>query len=247
MRLIKVATCVAAAFIVVAGSASAQTYQLSFPSGSDGVLGNTCTDGSCSNSEVIRANYGSVAGVVNSIHGSFATTPSMSGGAANASWWSVCCGGLTGAAWEYSGAASWSFFEFDAVPAGGSITLNSFQLGYFNAATRRVSYQIWDETGVRASGSSDIAGGAGGSPVTFSPNISSTGANGILRLFWSGFDQTLGGNSTGDWLIDNINFTVNSGAGTPSDVVPEPASMTLLATGLVAMGTAARRRRRRAS
>lgn len=57
----------------------------------------------------------------------------------------------------------------------------------------------------------------------------------------SQFNQVRFGHQTGDWVTYD-NMTVS--AGTATNVVPEPASMVLLGTGLALLGVAARRRRR---
>lgn len=54
-----------------------------------------------------------------------------------------------------------------------------------------------------------------------------------------------GGTGGMDYLVESFT-TIRDGGGTPQSVVPEPATMTMLATGLVGIAGAQRRRRRKA-
>ena len=57
-----------------------------------------------------------------------------------------------------------------------------------------------------------------------------------------GFEDVYYNNS--DWDFDNAIFAVNGdGISPPTDVVPEPATMTLIGSGLIGLAAARKRRR----
>lgn len=84
------------------------------------------------------------------------------------------------------------------------------------------------------------------SPALFPNGVPGNGGNGVVpntagkNLF--GFEDVIYHDS--DWDFDNAIFSLDAGA-TPTEVVPEPATMTLLAAGLAGLSAAQFRRRRR--
>jgi hypothetical protein len=210
---------------VVATASPARANVLDFT----GPICSSSSDGSgafvsCANSVYINQAYGDASNV-NVIY------QDLINAGTSLRWWSTDYSELEGVAWGGNGDADGiSSNRIEFVPVlGQTVTLNSFNLGAWPHSVRMTHLQIRDlssnavlvDYGVQTIGTGDLS-------VLFSPAISS--ANG-LAIQWKDTAFNVG--------IDNVSFTVARAI----DAVPEPATLVLLATGLLAATWRSRRRR----
>jgi hypothetical protein len=234
-----------------ARDASAQHYVLTFDNGGAGQPADF---------SALASNFGSVAGVVsvNNLIRAEGASDALIGGAVNGALFFRYADGTVGAFNDEVHAPGASYdhmvgeFNFMALAAGSTVTLNSFGVVNDDNTANPVQYAFYDAFDTFLGGGiASLTGNTGilcpspTFPCGTTVNVGLTSsANGTIRLLFSSNSNT--NENLGHALIDNLDFTVN-GAGTLQAVTPEPATMMLMATGLVGMSGAARMRRRKKS
>jgi hypothetical protein len=205
----------AAALLFGAAELQAQSFTLTF--GEPALAGN---------STGIPATYGTVANlaITNRARNTFGAG-TVNGGLCH---WLAGYGDLTDVAYTCSSVAGVGEFTLTPV-AGYQVTLHSFDVGeYQGRVAGNAEVRVYGlDLGAPALFTATQALGAAGH-WSLAPELTTT----------SGFNLQWGDNW--DYGIDNISLTV---APIAASAVPEPATVTLLGAGLVALGAGARRRR----
>jgi len=183
--------------------------------------GNICAGSPCAPGWLIDANYGSTAEVTVS----YADRQAAGNSALISSqllFWTTDYNNLINVAYGTNVA------EIRLTPdALHSVTLNSFDLGAWPNTTRNTQYTIYDGLYTTLFSSGAIVVGTGNVASSFAPNI--TSGNGIIIQF---------GPDAFNVGIDNINFTANL---LNPNQIPEPATLLLLGTALLAAAAARKR------
>jgi len=183
--------------------------------------GSICGGAPCFNGGLIDANYGSTAAVTVS----YANRQAAGNSALISSqllFWTTDYNNLINVAYGTNVA------EIRLTPdALHSVTLNSFDLGAWPNTTRNTQYTIYDGLYTTLFSSGAIVVGTGNVASSFAPNI--TSGNGIIIQF---------GPDAFNVGIDNINFTANL---LNPNQIPEPATLLLLGTALLAAAAARKR------
>lgn len=214
MKVIQGALAIAAA--AVFAPAYALDTTLDFSGNICGVAG----DEACFNYSQIGQNYGDVAGVLDVAYRSIKTSDNTTY-EEFLKYWSTGYSGLTGVAWGGADVYSYRSEISFIAGAGRVVTLEGFDFGDYTDRNGGSSVRIYD-------GNDNLLwdGGSFDPGVTathFAPDVS--GAKLVLRWGPDGYDVG----------IDNIQVNVSA--------VPEPQTWAMLAGGLLALATIARRRR----
>jgi len=182
--------------------------------------------GACSNGLTIDQTYGDIAGQLDVAYAHRVASGNSASDEAFLKWWDTGYSNLTNVAW--GGIDGSGVSEIKLIPAAGfKVTLNSFDLGAFGG-DRGSQETVYDASyaSLQSSGATTING------VTASTfAIGLTNASGLI-IQWGPESTNVG--------IDNINFTVEA---IPSNGVPEPSTLLLIATGFGILGYGWRRRR----
>jgi len=130
-----------------------------------------------------------------------------------------------------------------AAASGSNLTLSGALFGGWSNAARHVGYRLFNDDYSQSTTLATILTG------TTTPGVAMFGANGwgnIIRLQFTEFNVAGGASGRGpfDVGVQDIDYNFG-GSGPPIDVVPEPESFVLLATGLAVIGVGMHRRQAR--
>lgn len=206
-----------ASALVVAGSAQAAEYTLTFDQAASCAQVAVCGDGS----RLSQAN-GDVSGVVDVTYIDVNNPTSDS-----LPWWNLFYNDLQGVVWANgSDAASHARIEIKSLN-GGAVTLHAMDFGAYSSTTRFTNIVVSALGG--GTPLFTYAGNVGQLPAnthtSFSPDVTAAGG---IAIDWYDSAYNVG--------IDNVRFSV-----TP---VPEPQTLAMLLAGLGIVAAASRRRTR---
>lgn len=199
------------ASLVLGASAQASTQTLTFDTGS------SCGINACSDGNAVSQSYGDIGGQIDI---SYIDVNNANNGLL---WWNTQYNDLQGVLWAAGGDAnSHARIEIKSL-VGGSITLNSFDLGAWPNSTRDTHVRITTLGGGTTLFTFDGQVGSGSTQHnTFAPNVT---AQGGLWIDWYDSAYNVG--------IDNISYTT---------AVPEPESYAMLLLGLGVLAAARQRK-----